>query len=110
MALFYRGKNNRACLQLKKTDCATGQVSPVDLSGVTKTEIFFNGVNYDSDQYPQAFDWNVDPVNGRLDLMLGNIPTIDAAKDSKSEFSVYDPSNPDGVMWGLLFVQVRDIE
>ena len=106
---FYKGHDNIQCLQLSQNNCDTG-ISVIDLSPVTAMEIFFLNSLYSSIDHPEAFDWTVDPANGRANFKLGIIPTIPVGRDSKSELIVYDPSNPNGVvMTNALFIDMKEV-
>ena len=110
MKTYYRGHANIGCYQLTSQDCETGQTNPTPLAPVTKMELTFSGNTYDSDADPQAFDWSVNPSNGRLNLKVGLLTDVPIGRDTKSELIVYDPSNPEGVVWGLLAINVIDVQ
>jgi len=99
--VFYKGYDNPQVLELK-----TGGVAQ-DLAAVSKVEVTFNGNTYDSDTYADAFDWTTDSME--LVLRLGLIPGIEVTKDKKSEIVTYDPSNPNGFVWGRVLIIMDEV-
>lgn len=80
---------------------------PADLSTVTKVEVQDLGCNWtvDSDADPEAF--NIGTTDGLVELFLGQ-QTIPQGQ-YQCRLVVYDPSNPDGIVWGdfTLIVKFR---
>jgi flagellar basal body rod protein FlgC len=39
-------------------------------------------------------------------MVLGTIADLEVVKDSRAEIITYDPSHPDGLVWGTIAIQV----
>lgn len=76
---------------------------PVDLSSVIKMELRDAGcaVYLDSATSPGAFDWS--GGGGKLVLKLGQEPVLPGTYIFY--LIVYDPSNPDGVVWDKIKIK-----
>jgi len=99
--IVYLGHDNRIDILLK----ADG--SAVDLSSVTRMTLTFGSVLIDSD------NGDTDPIKwakpgyetGEVRISLGSQSI--AAGDYRAPLLVYDPTNPNGIVWGLLLIQVE---
>lgn len=107
--IVYKNRDNPLFLLLKSTDEAGVLTYPDLTAGVTKVEILIKGVYYNSTQYPDAFDFATEGADGIVCLRLGNIPELVATKDPVAEIITYDPSNPDGLVWGTIPIKVLDL-
>jgi hypothetical protein len=101
MLTFFKGYDNVQIVEL------TSGSTPQSLLEVTLVEITFNGVTYDSDTTPGAFDWATD--SNQLVLRMGLLPDIPVAKDKKAEIVTYDPSNPEGIVWGRVAIKMDEV-
>jgi hypothetical protein len=101
MLTFFQGYDNVQIVEL------TEDGSAQSLSAVTKVEITFDGVTYDSDTTPGAFDWET--VETQLILRCGLLPSIPVAKDTKAEIVTIDPSNPNGIVWGRVAIKIDEV-
>jgi len=106
----YKGRNNSLSVRLSNTN-ELGVVSYPDLiaGGITIAEILINGKYYCSDDYPLAFDFTTEGEDGIITMVLGIIPEIELVKDAKAEIITYDPSHPDGMVWGTIAIQVIEL-
>jgi len=96
--VVYNGHDNTIDLLLK----ADGE--PVDLSSVTRMTLKAGDVMVDSDTSPEAFDWDTG-TTGKVILSLGDQGLAEGA--SRARLTVYDPYNPDGVVWGEFRLLVK---
>ena len=105
--VVYKGRNNSLSVRLSSTD-ESGVVAYPDLiaGGVTKVEIVFNGKYYCSTDYPDSFDFITEGEDGIITMVLGTIPELEVVKDAKAEIITYDPSHGDGLVWGIIPIQV----
>ncbi len=96
----YTGRDNTVDLLLKADGVA------VDLSTVTRMLVadVDGAFSVDSSTSPGAFDWNPGST-GKLVITLGD-ESIPVGK-YKCQLIVYDPTNPDGVVWGKVILIVR---
>jgi hypothetical protein len=101
MLTFYQGYDNVQTIQLTSDDVVQSMLE------VTLIEITFDGVTYDSDTSPYVFDWTTDPTE--LVLRMGLLPDIPVAKDKKAEIVTYDPSNPNGLVWGRIAIKIDEV-
>jgi hypothetical protein len=99
--IVYLGHDNRIDIILK----ADG--SAVDLSSVTRMTLSFDSLLIDSDNGDlDPIQWvKAGYVTGEVRISLGgqSIP----AGDYRAALVVYDPSNPNGIVWGLLLIQIE---
>lgn len=95
--IVYLGADNVIDLVLLE-DCIA-----VDLSGVTKMTLDFDGTKIDSGTSPEAFDWSAG--DGKLSLALGAESIVTAIYDA--ELVVYDAENTNGIVWGSFKVVVK---
>jgi hypothetical protein len=105
--VVYKGRNNSLSVRLSSTD-ESGVVTYPDLvtGGATKVEILFNGKYYCSEDYPDSFDFITEGEDGIITMILGTIPELEVVKDAKAEIITYDPSHVDGLVWGVIPIQV----
>lgn len=103
----YKGRNNSLSIRVSNTD-ENGVVTYPDLitGGITMVEILINGKYYCSDDYPASFDFITEGEDGIITMVLGTIPELEVVKDAKAEIITYDPSHPDGLVWGTIAIQV----
>jgi hypothetical protein len=95
----YLGHDNSVDLLLK----AGG--SAVDLSSVTRMVLeLSDGTSFDSDTDAGVFDWDTG-TTGKLIISLGG-ETIDAGT-YHATLIVYDPTNPNGIVWGRFNLVVQ---
>lgn len=95
--IVYLGADNIIDLVLLEDSIA------VDLSGVTKMILNFEGTAINSDTSPDAFDWS--EGDGKLALALGAENIATALYDAK--LTVYDAENTNGIVWGTFKVVVK---
>jgi len=99
--IVYLGHDNRIDVILK----ADG--SAVDLSSVTRMTLSFDAVLIDSDNGDSdPIQWaKVGYATGEVRIILGGqeIP----AGSYRTPLVVYDPSNPYGIVWGRIVIQVE---
>lgn len=77
-----------------------------DLSAITKMELQVNSTTIDSDQSPDAFDWDTE-TTGKVILMLGDEGL--EVGTHEAYLVLYAPDFADGIVWGSLYLKVRDI-
>jgi len=99
--IVYLGHDNRIDILLK----ADG--SAVDLSSVTRMTLSFDAVLINSDNGDSdPIQWaKAGYATGEVRISLGSqqIP----AGSYRAPLVVYDPSNPDGIVWGRIVIQVE---
>jgi len=100
--LFFNDRDNAEIVQLLEDGIA------IDLAAVTKVSVKFKGTFYDSTASPTAFDWTIG--SGKIKLQLGKIATIPAGTDNAAEITIYDPSNPNGIVWGTIRIKIIDLD
>jgi len=100
--LFFNNRDNAEIVQLLEDGIA------IDLAAVTKVSVKFKGVFYDSTANPTAFDWTIG--SGRMILQLGKIATIPAGSDNAAEITIYDPTHPNGIVWGTIRIKITDLD
>ena len=100
--IVYLGHDNRIDIILK----ADG--SAVDLSSVIRMSLSFDALLIDSDNGDSdPIQWDgVGYATGEVRISLGSqeIP----AGSYRSPLVVYDPSNPDGIVWGRIPIQIEE--
>ena len=108
--VVYKGRDNSLSIRLSSTN-ELGAVTYPDLvaGGVTKVEVLFNGKYYCSTDYPSSFDFLTEGEDGIITMVLGTIPELEVVKDAKAEIITYDPSHPDGMVWGVIPIQVIEL-
>jgi hypothetical protein len=97
----YKDYDNSFIVQLTEDDV------PVDLTGISKAAIYYKDTFYDSDAYSDSFDWSLG--DGKLEIKLGVISTLPLGRDSAVELIIYDTENPNGIIWGKLYLHVKQI-
>ena len=82
-----------------------------DISTITKAAFIFNGNEYNSDNFPSAFDWSTDGASGIIHLSIGKIgSSISKGRDKKTELILYDANYPNGHVWGTFDLEVLEID
>ena len=98
---IYLGKDNAIDKELREDGSA------VNLSSVTRMTVDFDGTLIDSDVVGegsgQPFDWT--QGSGKVVFSFGSL-TIPAG-NYEAELTVYDASNPNGLVWGTFLVTVE---
>jgi len=95
--IVYLGADNVIDLVLLEDGAA------VNLGGVTKMSLDFEGTIISSDTSPDAFDWSTG--EGKLSLALGAESIATALYNAK--LMVYDAENTNGIVWGKLRIVVK---
>ncbi|NIT60462.1 MAG: hypothetical protein GWN00_30940 [Aliifodinibius sp.] len=103
MYTVYKGRDNTFTIQLLEND------EPYDISAIDKVGIIYKGTEYDSDVYPESFDYTTGASDGKITFKLGAISALTEGRDSKSELITYDPTNTNGVYWGYLSIRVMTL-
>ena len=105
--VVYKGRDNSLSVRLSNIN-ELGVTTYPDLidGGITKVELLIKGKYYCSDDYPFSFDFTTEGSDGIITMVLGTIPDLDVVKDPKAEIITYDPSHPDGLVWGTIALQV----
>ena len=98
--IVYKGHDNKINLLLK----AKG--SAVNLSSVTKMELKIGPMLVTSDITPSAFDWTSGST-GEVILDLGDSNLRRGSY--QTWLIVYDPNNPDGIVWGSFTLIVENV-
>ena len=96
--IVYLNYDNKIDLLLK----ADGEVQSLD--AVTRMTLSFDSTTIDSDNSPDAFDWDTG-VTGKLVLALGEESISEGSYIAK--LTVYDPDNENGIVWGYLKLVVK---
>lgn len=99
----YNGRDNTIDLLLKADGAA------VDLAAVTRMQLVVGETTIDSSTAPAAFDWSPTPaVTGKVVLALGALgdDSIPAGEGQTATLYVFDASNPNGICWGQLRLDV----
>jgi len=104
--IIYKDRDNHVDLQLTLDGVA---LTSEQMSAITKVEILFMGYYYDSENFPDAFDWDTRASEGTVGLHLSEIPTITTGRDENTELIVYDSVNTDGIIWSTFDLQVKEL-
>ena len=106
-SVVYKGRDNSLSVRLSNTN-ESGVTTYPDLiqGGVTKVELLLKGKYYCSDDYSESFDFTTEGADGIITMVLGTIVDLEVVKDSRAEIITYDPSHPDGLVWGTIAIQV----
>lgn len=97
----YLNRDNTIDLLLK----ADGRV--VDLEPVSRMVLKVGDKTIDSDDHPEVFDWDTG-TTGKVILALGDIEGLTVGDIDTATLVIYDPSNPDGVVWGTFKIHVLE--
>jgi len=83
-------------------------LTTIEMAAITKAEIKYNDIYYDSDNYPTAFDWSTLGDESKIIIKFGLIDLGDnLSKDRKSELIIYDADNISGVVWNQFIMIVK---
>ncbi len=97
----YLGRDNTIDLLLKD------EKGPVDLADVTKVDLVLSDTVTVSDSVPTDYpiQWSGTGATGKIIMQLGgeDIP----AGSYRARLIIYDPSNPDGIVWDELGIVVK---
>jgi len=97
--IVYLARDNTIDLLLKADGSAQ------DLSAVTQMTLELDETTtIDSDDSPDAFDWDTG-TTGKLILALGGESITEG--DYTAKLTVYDPTNENGVFWGYIHLLVK---
>jgi hypothetical protein len=103
MFTVYKDRSNTFSFQLTMDGVA---LSESEMQEITKVEVLFKKLYFNSDDYPAAFDWDSEASDGKIIFSLGLIDTIPKGRDANSELIIYSPTFVDGRVWDLLDIQV----
>lgn len=96
---IYLNAGNTLLWILKSKDPDGQGFLATNLAAVTRMTLRFSStLTIDSNTSPGAFDWLTANFTGELILDLGG-ETIPAGEYSNVWLTVYDPTNPGGVVW-----------
>jgi hypothetical protein len=84
--------------------------SAANLTDINKVEILFQESYYDSDNFPDAFDYATQATGGIITFDLASIASFEGGRDKKTELILYDNTNPDGIVWGTFDLIVKELE
>jgi len=103
---IYANRDNKISLLLKADNVVA------DLTTVNKVEILFSENYYDSDNWPDAFDYSTRATGGIIifDLAAITASAFEAGRDKKTELIIYDGTNPDGIVWDQFDLTVKELE
>jgi len=101
----WKDRNNISYFELSKQ----GELlTAIEMSAITKAEIKYNDLYYNSDDYPTAFDWITLESESKLIVKFGLIDLGDnLSKDRKAELIIYDAVNTDGVVWNQFTMIIK---
>jgi len=106
METVYRGYRNVFAKKLQKA----GEVLNLQqMQAITKVGIVYSGTLYASNTYPTAFDWISRASEGVVSFSLGIIPDLPVGRDKKAEIIVYAEDYAQGIVWGIIDLQVIDL-
>ena len=97
----YNGRDNTNDLLLL-ADGSAQDLGPVTRMVLSERSGLFS---IDSQSAPAAFDWSTG-TTGKVILSLGDQAI--AAGTHVCRLIVYDPTNPDGIVWGQVLLKVVD--
>lgn len=103
--VVYSGYDNPHKYILKEDEVA---LTSSQMSAITKVAVRFSGETYDSDDFPDAFDWSTERDTGTLSVKLGRLGLPDG-RDRKTELIIYDSVNTNGIVWATLNLNVVTI-
>lgn len=106
MYTTYKDRDNTFAIQLVKNGVA---FTSSEMQAITKVELLFKEVYYNSTDHPSAFDWTTRESEGVVIFSLGTISAIVAGRDKGSELIIYSSDYTDGVVWGLLDINVIEL-
>ncbi|MCK9506033.1 MAG: hypothetical protein M0Q95_17870 [Porticoccaceae bacterium] len=103
--MVYLGRDNSIVKELRYNEVLLDSIQMADITGVG---VVYKGVLYTSAQYSDAFGWST--TTGRINLILGRIPSLPLGRDSKAEVVIYTQTHPLGIIWAPLDIRVVDPE
>jgi len=110
----YLGHDNSIDLILKSKIPPYGPWSAIDLSGVSKITLKIGSKLVEStNQASDLIRWvQSGYVTGEIRMFLGSLSSTDVPPNLYSAFlTVYDSSNDDGIVWGMIPLIVKaDVE
>ena len=100
-AIIYEDRDNSVILTLKKNDVT---LTSNEMVAITKYEIRYKGVYYDSDTYPNAFE--ADNANGTIEIKPYDLG-LEAGSD-QGELIIYDAGDyTHGLVWEQFKLKVK---
>ena len=99
----WKDRANPTSIQLIKDGTA---LTEEEIGVITKVGIRYQGVYYNSESYPDAFDLVTLASEGKVVLRAGLIPL--AVGSDAVELLIYDTFNVAGIMWMQIAMVVRD--
>jgi hypothetical protein len=100
---FYRNRNNDNSLEILNNGSA------MDISGLTRIQMIFGDVTYDSAYHTTVFDWTTNGASGQLDITIDpNDPALPKAGTYKARLILYDATYPNGITWSHFHAIVED--
>ena len=108
MLIVWKGRENGFALQLKKTndEGVLTVLTSDEMDDISKIEILFKEEYYSSAEYGTSFDWSTYKASGVAVFKLGLISAIVTGRDKRAELIIYNPTNPAGIIWKLLDINV----
>jgi hypothetical protein len=104
MYTVYKDRDNTFALELIKNKVS---LTTAEMQNITKVGILYNGTEYESGTYPNAFDWSTREDEAAVIFALG--PVLAAGRDTKTEVIIYTATDTNGVVWKTIDLKVVDI-
>jgi len=106
METIYVDRNNKFAKKLYLNNTA---LTSDQMDAISRVDIVFKGVTYDSATYAAAFDWTTEKANSYIIFALGEISVLPEGHDQKAELIVYTSEDTDGIIWDYIDLTVYDI-
>jgi len=100
----YLDRNNPISFILKENGSA---ISSTVMSAISKVEIQYQGLSYTSASYTSSFDFTTYASTAKIIAYLGTIG-LPVGRDYEAELLIYSPTNPEGLVWDTIDLQVID--
>lgn len=98
--------DNSIDLILKENGTA---LTALQMATITAMGLVYQGTEYKSGDYAAAFDFTTYADDAKVILKPQKITGIAAGRDPKAEVVVYDPSNPNGIVWDTIDLMIQDV-
>jgi len=101
--IVWKDRANPVYIQLSKLGAV---LTAEEMAAITKAELKYSGVYYDSTAHPTAFDLTTIAAEGKIIIKPGLLEWTAGA--DIAELIIYDSVNTEGIMWMQIRITVKD--